>query len=165
MKTKKLVNAALFAAIICAVTFFPKIPSVNGYIHLGDAMILVAAFIMGPVFGGAAAAVGSALADLISGYVIFIPGTFVIKFLTAAVAAYVFMLLKKALPKLKFANYILSGIVGEAIMVLGYFLYETLIYDAAGAAAGIVGNLCQAAGGIVVSALIMIAFKNVKKDF
>lgn len=163
MKTKKLVTAALFAAIICAVTFFPKVPSVNGYIHLGDAVILMAAFIMGPLYGGAAAAIGSALADLISGYVIFVPGTFVIKFLTAAVAALVFAGLKKTAPKLGFLNYILAGIVGEAIMVLGYFAYEAVIYGVAGSAAGIVGNLCQAAAGIIVSTLIMITVKNIKK--
>ena len=85
MKTKKIVTAALFAAIICVVTFFPKIPLVNGYIHLGDAVILLAAFIMGPIYGGVAAAIGSALADLISGYVIFIglnqyPVLFAIRF-------------------------------------------------------------------------------------
>ena len=163
MKTKKLVTSALFAAIICAVTFFPKVPSVNGYIHLGDAVILMAAFIMGPLYGGAAAAIGSALADLISGYVIFVPGTFVIKFLTAAVAALVFAGLKKTAPKLGFLNYILAGIVGEAIMILGYFAYEAVIYGAAGAAAGIVGNLCQAAAGIIVSVLIMITVKSIKK--
>ena len=121
MKTKKIVTAALFAAIICVVTFFPKIPSVNGYIHLGDAVILLAAYIMGPVYGGVAAAIGSALADLISGYVIFIPGTFVIKLLTAVVAGYVFFGLKKVARKLKAGKYIIAGIVGEALMVLGYF--------------------------------------------
>ena len=164
MKTKKIVTAALFAAIICVVTFFPKIPSVNGYIHLGDAVILLAAYIMGPVYGGVAAAIGSALADLISGYVIFIPGTFVIKLLTAVVAGYVFFGLKKVSPKLKAVNYIIAGIVGEALMVLGYFAYEALIYDVPGAAAGIVGNLCQAAAGIIVSTLIMITVKSINTD-
>ncbi|MDY6314879.1 MAG: ECF transporter S component [Clostridia bacterium] len=163
MKTKKLVTAALFAAIICAVTFFPKVPSVNGYLHLGDAVILMAAFVMGPLYGAAAAAIGSALADIISGYVIFVPGTFMIKFLTAAVAALVLSGLKKTAPKLGFVSYILAGIVGEALMVLGYFAYEAVIYDVPGAAAGIVGNLCQAAAGIVVSTLIMITVKNIKK--
>lgn len=163
MKTKKMVTAALFAAIICAVTFFPKIPSVNGYIHLGDAVILLAAFVLGPLYGGVAAAIGSALADLISGYVVFVPGTFVMKFLTAACAAYVFLLLAKVRPKLKVVNYVLSGLVGEAVMIFGYFLYETLIYSTVGAAAGILGNLCQAAGGIAVSTIIAVMLSQGKK--
>ena len=163
MKTKKLVTSAPFAAIICAVTFFPKVPSVNGYIHLGDAVILMAAFIMGPFYGGVAAAIGSAFADLISGYVVFVPGTFVIKFVTAAVSAFVFSGLKKTALRLGFLRYILAGIVGEAIMILGYFAYEAPIYGVAGSAAGIVGNLCQAVAGIIVSTLIMITVKNIKK--
>ncbi len=151
MKTKKLVSAALFAALCCALTIFPKIPAGNGYIHLGDSMVVLSGFVLGPVFGGTAAAIGSALADLFGGYVIYAPATFVIKFLTAAVSG----LMLKKLPYNRFFSYITASLVGEAIMVLGYFLFELGLYGAA-AAASIIPNTVQAASGIIAGTAIAV---------
>ena len=55
-KLLKLVLAALFAAMCCAATMLIHIPvpATNGYINLGDAMVLLAALLLGPVYGAAA---------------------------------------------------------------------------------------------------------------
>ena len=52
-KTKKLVMAALFAAIACVATavLVIPVPSTGGYLNLGDAVVLFGAFALGPVAG------------------------------------------------------------------------------------------------------------------
>lgn len=46
---KKLVFAALFAALSCAATMVIRIPTpIGGYIHAGDAVVLLSAFLLGP---------------------------------------------------------------------------------------------------------------------
>ena len=92
-KLRHLTLAALFAALACTATLLiqiPAIPPAKGYINLGDCIVNVAAWVLGPVFGAAAAGIGSALADIISGYVIYAPATLVIKALMAVVAWYVY---------------------------------------------------------------------------
>ena len=71
---KKLIYAALFAALCCVITMYPKFPTLFGYIHAGDALVLLAAYVLGPLWGSLAAALGSSLADLMAGYVQYFPG-------------------------------------------------------------------------------------------
>ena len=101
---------------------YPKFPTLFGYIHAGDALVLLAAYVLGPLWGSLAAALGSSLADLMAGYVQYFPGTFVIKGLDALVAALIF----KAMGRTSAAA-IVSGVVGEIIMVVGYFGYAGLL--------------------------------------
>lgn len=56
---KKLVMAALFAALCCVATMSIKIPvpATNGYIHPGDAMVILSGIFLGPVIGGLAAGI------------------------------------------------------------------------------------------------------------
>ena len=52
MRLLKLVFAAMFAALICVATMVIQIPSpMNGYVNFGDCFILVAAWVLGPVYG------------------------------------------------------------------------------------------------------------------
>lgn len=157
MKNKKLLKviyASLFAAIICVVTLFPQIPvpATGGYIHMGDAVLLVAAWLFGPLYGTLAAAFGSFLADVFSGYIIYAPATLVIKGLVA-LCAVLFVRFTKKFIKSKPLCYIISAVVAELIMVLGYFLYELCLYGG-GAVAAIPANLIQ--GGFAVVAGVFI---------
>ena len=87
-KLRTLILAAMFAALTCVATMIIHIPSpIGGYFNLGDCMVLLSAFVLGPVWGTAAGGIGSALADVICGYFIYAPGTLVIKALMALAAA------------------------------------------------------------------------------
>ena len=87
----RLVYTALFTALTTVATLVIQVPSpMSGYVNLGDAMVLLSAWILGPVYGTAAAGIGSMLADLLSGYAYYAPGTLIIKCLMAFVAAQVF---------------------------------------------------------------------------
>lgn len=152
-KIFKIVTAALFAAIVCVATMIVKIPSpaTNGYFNLGDCFVLLSAWFLGPVYGALAAGIGSALADILSGYVQYAPATFVIKALMAVAAYFIF----KALSKKPFIGKLISGISAEAIMVLGYFGYEAVILSYGMAAAGsIFSNVMQGIVGIVSAVAI-----------
>ena len=146
-KVQKLVVSALMAALTYVATMVVRIPSpMNGYVNLGDCFVLLSGW-----YGGAAAGIGSMLTDLLSGYGYYAPGTFVIKGLDALVAALIF----KAMGRTSAAA-IVSGVVGEIIMVVGYFGYAGLLLGKGiGAAASIPGNLVQAAMGLVIGFVLL----------
>ena len=86
-KTRKLVYLALFTALTTAATMVVRVPSpTGGYVNAGDAVVLLCAFVLGPVPGAVAAGIGSALADVFGGYFLYAPATLVIQGLTALVA-------------------------------------------------------------------------------
>lgn len=83
--TTELVLTGLMTALVTVATIsiMVPIPFTGGYIHLGDSMIFLSVLLLGWKKGGFAAGVGSLLADVVSGYVIWAPWTFVIKGLMA----------------------------------------------------------------------------------
>ncbi len=160
MKDRKgfrIVLTAMLAAMICVSTICIQIASpVGGYINLGDALVLMSGFMLGPVYGGAAAGIGSALADIITGYAYYAPGTLVIKAAIAAVAALLARSLARRAPRMALPlRLALAGIPGEIIMVAGYLFYAWLCLGyGPGAAASVPGSLVQAAAGLVIAALL-----------
>lgn len=71
MKTnvKNLVFASLLAALACVATMVITVPSpTGGYMNLGDTVVLLSAYLLGPWWGAAAGGIGSMLADLFAGY-------------------------------------------------------------------------------------------------
>ena len=158
-KVRKLVVSALMAALTYVATMVIRIPSpMDGYVNLGDCFVLLSGWLLGPWYGGAAAGIGSMLTDLLSGYGYYAPGTFVIKGLDALVAALIF----KAMGRTSVAA-IVSGVVGEIIMVVGYFGYAALLLGKGiGAAASIPGNLVQAVMGLAIGLILFTLLKRSK---
>ena len=76
---KKTVMSALFASLACIATMSIRIPTpgTGGYIHPGDAVVILSGIVRGPAWGLLAGGIGSALADLLGGYFFYIPITFV----------------------------------------------------------------------------------------
>ena len=126
MKTKKLIFAALFAALTCVATMIIKVPTPTmGYIHPGDSIVLLSGFLLGKlseVSGGKQAA------------------------FTA-----------------------ISGVVGEAFMVFGYFVFEiflmalaagdgfsstSLAAGLASSASGVPFNIVQGLFGVILSTIL-----------
>ena len=158
--TKKIVIAALLAALTCVATMIIKIPSpLKGYLNLGDCVVLLSGWMLSPVYAFLAAGLGSALADLFSGYVVYAPITFVIKGLMALVAFYGFKLLHK-----KLTSRIFSGIAAEAVMILGYFVFEGFLYGFAPSAINIPANSVQGIAGLILGCILIKALeKSLKK--
>lgn len=163
---KKLILAALFAALSCVATMSIRIPTpgTGGYIHPGDAIVILSGVILGPVWGFLAGGIGSALSDLIGGYFIYVPITFVIKGLVALAAGLLYQKVGKN-QKSRYIAVILGGIADIILVAGGYFVCEFFIYGA-GAAASIPANIIQGVGGLVISCIlypILISIPNVRQ--
>ncbi len=160
-RTTKTVVAAVFAALSCVATMVIQIPTpTGGYVHMGDCIVLLCGLLLGPIYGGLAAGIGSAMADLLTGYISYVPGTFVIKALVAITAYLVYDGLEKVMAKRWLARAIISGILAELLMVFGYFLYKWVLLGS-GLAAGvdtILSNVGQGAFGAVAAVVLFIAF-------
>jgi hypothetical protein len=156
---RTLVLAALFAALACVATMVIQIPSpMNGYVNLGDCFVLLAGWILGPLYGTLAAGIGSMLADVFTGYMHYAPGTFLIK---AGVALIAWALAKALISRFGGKRSLCKGIsavVAELFMVAGYYFYAGLILGkglgALGAAASVPGNLIQGAVGAIAATLL-----------
>ncbi|GHV33742.1 membrane protein [Clostridia bacterium] len=80
MKFRPIVLSGLFAALIFAATaYILHFPVGNGYIHVGDTLIYVAASVLPLPYAAAAAAIGGALADVLTGAPMWAPFTLIIK--------------------------------------------------------------------------------------
>lgn len=163
-KTKTIVLAALMTALTCVATMIIKIPSpLKGYINLGDCIVLLSAWILPPAYGFLAAGLGSALADLFSGYVVYAPATFIIKGLMALAAFYLFKLLHKKLGNLP--SRIIGAVAAEILMILGYLIFESFLYGFIQSLVNIPANGVQGIAGIIIGNIIIKIFEKANNYF
>ena len=158
-KLTRIVLTSVFAAIVFVGTYVIHItiPATGGYINIGDAAILLAAWCLGGMYAGLAAGIGAGLVDLMIGPA-YVPGTIVIKFLMAVVASLIFVALNS-----KKSGYVLGAFVAEAIMVLGYLAYEGIFLGLGwGALAGVYGNVIQGVASIVIGVLAVGVLEKAK---
>ena len=164
--SQNLAFTALFAALCCVGTLAITVPLPFGYFNAGDIFVLAAGWCLGPLYGSVAAGIGSALADVIAGFPVYAPATFLIKAVDALTAYLVWAILKKVMNKenLDFLIRIPSAIAGECVMVGGYFLYEWLLYGFAAATGTLFGNTLQGVFCGVSAILLISALYRVKAD-
>ncbi len=156
----KLAFAGLFAAMITIFILTVHIPiGTVGYIHIADAVIYLAASFLPPAYAIPTAAVGGALADLLSGYPQYIIPTLIIKALLVPVFTN-----KK--PTIINKRNIIATLPALIVNVGGYALTEYIIYSIAqnqpaaafGAALStLAGNLVQSVGSAVLFVIIGLA--------
>ena len=152
---RRLIAAAVFAAMTCAITAAFPIPMFNGYFNLGDTIVLLGAFLLGGAYGIAAAGIGSGCADLLLGYTVYAPATLVIKALVALTAGAIYRRLPKRLPGL-----LLAAVTGELVMCAGYFAFECVVYAPATASASLLAtNLPQAGINAAIATLLLLALR------
>ncbi|MGN0323328.1 MAG: ECF transporter S component [Oliverpabstia sp.] len=166
LNVKKLVMTALFAALACVATMSIRIPTpgTNGYIHPGDAVVILSGIILGPIYGFLAGGIGSAMADLLGGYFIYVPITLIIKGLIALISGIIYQRFGKT-KKSRYICVVLGGITDIVLVAGGYFICELFMYGA-GAAASIPANLIQGAGGLIISLVlypILIAVPDIRQ--
>ena len=143
--------SGIFAALVFVVTAYLHIPTYNGYVHVGDGFIFLAACILPTPYAVFVGACGAMLADVLTGYAIWAPGSVVIKALSA-------MLFSRKTAKMVSARNLLMLIPATVICAGGYYLYEVIITGSfVGALAGIPGSLIQSAASAIVFVLVGIA--------
>ena len=157
---KKTVVSAMLASLICVATMFRVPLPVVGYVNLGDAFVLLAGWYLPLPYCVFAAGIGSGLADMLSGYAIYIPVTFIIKGLMAAV---VFFGHKETFKKQRFSVLsVLSLIAAELIMVFGYYVFEGFMLGFVPALVNIPYNALQGVVGLVLGVALIKLFDKVK---
>lgn len=159
--TKKMVISALLAALCCVATMIIKIPSpLKGYLNLGDCIVLLTGFFLPPFYGFLAGGLGSALADILSGYVSYAPATFIIKGIMTLIAHFGLKFLQKHLSGTP--SRIISGAVAEVEMILGYFLFEGFMYGFVPSLVNIPANAIQGVAGLVLGTILSNIFDKKK---
>ncbi|MDP2871449.1 MAG: ECF transporter S component [Bacillota bacterium] len=157
---RELTLTALFVALVTVATMVVQVPvpATGGFINVGDTMIFVAALVGGPKAGLIAGGLGSALADLLSGYAMWAPWTLVIKGLEgllAAVLAFRAYRMRGALSVATLAGLAIAGLW----MVLGYYVAGGIIRGFAPALTEVPGNLIQAFGSVILATPVLMALR------
>ncbi|MGL4773991.1 MAG: ECF transporter S component [Clostridium sp.] len=120
---KDTVYTGLMIALIFVAASVIKIPTFGGFTHLGDSMVFLSVIVLGKKRGAFASATGMALVDILGGYGLWAPFTFVIKGVMAYVAGEI---LEKLSLKAATNNIIAFG-VGAVVMIGGYFFAGTIM--------------------------------------
>ena len=129
--TYRVVFIAVMAAIVYVLTLF-RFPLLGSKVHFANAMCLLSGLLFGPVCGGLAAGIGSALNDALAGGYDFIQCliTLVSKFAMAAICALVAGTPHEG--KTNHARVVLGGVIGAlsyvALYMLKTFLYQRFVY-------------------------------------
>ena len=150
-KTKVMIKMAIMIALIYLATFFIKIPSINGYTHLGDCMIFLSVLILGTKRGALAGGIGAALADYLGGYIIWVIPTFFIKILMASIMG---IITEKVFPKLKF-GWIIGAVLGGIAQITAYTLVKVPLFGLGLAVAELPMLTLQTVSGIVIASILV----------
>lgn len=167
MRKENVFHAIMLMVLILATTLLVKIPlPTRGYFNFGDVAVVFAGLTLaapkrkngiridnvhGIWLAFLAGGIGSALADIVGGFALFAPMTFIAKALECSWAALA--------SSSRGIFHFLALLLGGAFMVLTYFAFESLTPSIGmqGAFSEIIPNLIQAAGGFLGGKVIFIA--------
>lgn len=159
-KTKLLVTTALMTALVLICTMLLKVPvGPDCYVHLGDAVILLAVMILPRPYACFAGSVGATLADLVGGFAFWAPWTFAVKLIMIIVFGLFLDLSRKTaenkmilrVPVIEFIGLVVAMIVA----VVGYFLSEYMLFGSwLPAATCIPFNIIQVTIAAIISKLL-----------
>lgn len=142
---RTLATTGIMTALVLGLTLIHlTISPIGGYVHLGDIAIYFTAFAFGPWAGLIAGGLGTALADVVSGYAIFAPLSLVVHGLQGLLAG---LIVRRQPSPLRL---VLATVVGGLVLVAGYYVGEALIPVFGGPAMALSEvpfNLVQAAFG------------------
>lgn len=141
------VMAALFAAMITVFTAYVlRIPAGNGYIHLGDSFIFLAASLLPLPYAIVAAAVGAGLADALTAP-IWVIATVIIK-------SVIVLPFTSKKDKIINSRNLIALIPALVVTCVGYYLADKILFGSWGAFAAVIPNIIQ----IAANAAIYIVF-------
>ncbi|MBE6071916.1 MAG: ECF transporter S component [Clostridium butyricum] len=160
LATREMVLVGLMIALVYLAGSIIKVPSVGGFVHIGDCMVFLSVIVLGKKKGAVASAFGMLLVDVLGGYYLWAPFTFVIKGAMGYIAG---LILEKMSENTKETmRYIIAFSASGIFMVIGYFLSGIfmagfltnkvgLIQGLAYSAKDILGNIIQVITGIVIA--------------
>ncbi len=151
---------AIMAALVFVFTFTFKIPLGNGYTHLGDAFIFLSAYLLGGKKATFAGGLGAALADLASGYTMWILPTFISKFLMTAVCC----LIAELIFNRRLIGYVIGAAAGTLVHIGAYSLAWYILFGKAAMISALPALILQTIVGVVVAAVFIVIFNRTGTD-
>ena len=148
---KQITLVALLMAVVCIATMVIQIPIPLGYMHLGNCCILLISVFLDTVTGTLASGIGSAMADLLSGYPQWIIPTLIIKGLMGYTVARISKKDKKRAGIISIRMFLATA-SGILIMIMGYTLFGMLLYGS------VASGLAQIPGLSLEGVLGMVLF-------
>jgi len=150
-KVKKIVYGAFMIALVTIGTMVIQIPTpaTKGYINVGDSFIFLSSALFGSLMGFIAGGIGSALADLLSGYAYWAPWTFIIKGIEGLIVGLMYK---------KYTNEylkVVSLIIGALWMVLGYYIAGGIMYGFKTSLVDVPSNLVQGFASIIIGYILI----------
>lgn len=142
-RVRTIVLGGLFSALVLGATLIRVAPTDKAYFHLGEAVIYATALTFGRWYGGVAGALGSALADLLSGYAIWAPITLVVKGIEGYVVG---TLGHRRQP----VGQLLAMLVGALILIAGYGTAAYFFFGIGAVPTELIGDAIQGTAGIVI---------------
>ena len=161
--TIDLVLTALMIALVFLAGSIIKVPTFGGYVHIGDCMVFLSVIVLGKKRGTVASAFGMLLVDVMGGYYMWAPFTFVIKGFMAYIVGSIIEKLDKVKEERYFKKeYLIAFIVSGIFMIIGYFFAGAIVAgfltDKVGILQGlafsakdIIGNIVQVTTGIMIT--------------
>lgn len=159
MDTKEIVLMGLMIALIWIAGSIIKIPSLGGFVHIGDCMVFLSVIVLGKKKGAVTSAIGMFLVDVLGGYYLWAPFTLVIKGVMAYIAGSIIEKLNGQRDSIKYlSGFLISGIFmvaayfGAGIIMAGFLTEKAgLIQGIVYASKDIIGNIIQVGTGIVIA--------------
>ncbi|MGJ7911727.1 ECF transporter S component [Neobacillus sp. LXY-1] len=162
-KTFDLILTAMLVALVFLSTFLNiKLPIAanGGLVHLGTAMLFIAAFLFGPKKAALAGAIGMALFDLAGGWALWAPITFVSRALEGYIVGKIAWSNGRNGNSLAFN--LIGAIASMPVMIGVYYIGEGIMYgNWVQPVASIPGDVVQNILGVIVSLPVCIALKKV----
>jgi len=153
----KFTVAAALAATTTVATMLIQIPipPTRGYLNFGEILVFTSALLFGRFVGGMAGGIGSAMADVITGYAYYAPYTLIVKGLEGFLAG--------AIRDGKSTRRDLLGwFVGAVVMVTGYFLVQAYLmgFGVPAALVEVPSNIVQVLSGGLVAIPLARGLRN-----
>lgn len=124
-KIRELVELGLYAALIIVSVQFIRIPFGPQFVHLGNALVVIAVLIFGSKKGALVATVGLGLFDIFNGYAAEVWITILESLIVCLVLSLVFEKLLKSNDKMVYI--IIAGVIAAVTKIILNFLKYTII--------------------------------------
>ena len=168
-KMKRTSITVLTAMMMCIImvaifVFRIPIPFTQGYVNLSDGIIFIAIYVLDRKHSVAAASLGCMMGDILGGFAMWAPWSFVIKGIMALITVLIIDAFadRKMSHRGRMAVRIAAMTCGGLFMTFGYFIAERIMYGTwAVAALGIPWNIGQFVCGIILALVITSALHKV----
>lgn len=163
-RTFDLILTGMLIALVFVATFTLNIrlpiAANGGLVHLGTGMLFIASILFGPRKGALAGAIGMGLFDLVSGWTLWAPFTFVARGLQGYIVGKIAWSLGREGHSIPFN---LLAIIASVPVMLGvYFLCERVLFGSwIIPVASIPGNIVQNVVGIIIALPVCVLLKKV----